>query len=313
MYADRHAKCRLFCNSRGKPPSRTSCGCRRLGPGSTRPAHRANCAGRRIKPQRSGLARRTRKGKTGLADRRDRRAYPTPCPQCRNRGRPRASDRVSRPLLLVVAQQAPEQAEYHAAHPETAFSFTDYLQVSPDGENRGTCFQFWQPMGERRHKRGYSVLPNALQVALASSVIGTSTAVASKAALEKAQGFRDLPTAWEWDLWLRLAAQSPVACSWAITATYVPSAETAPSIQQRIAAMDEILSPYENSGVASIRNAAAKGRAQLDCARAELSRPVRRHTQALRGGAWAFAASTQAKAASVSAALNFAGLYGAGK
>ena len=90
-----------------------------------------------------------------------------------------------------------EQAEYHAAHPETAFSFTDYLRVSPDGEHRGTCFQFWQPMGERRHKRGYSALPNALQVALASSVIGTSTAVASKAALEKAQGFRDLPTAWE--------------------------------------------------------------------------------------------------------------------
>ena len=206
-----------------------------------------------------------------------------------------------------------EQAEYHAAHPETAFSFTDYLQVSPDGENRGTCFQFWQPIGGRRHKRGYSALPNALQVALASSVIGTSTAVASKAALEKAHGFRDLPTAWEWDLWLRLAAGSPVACSWAITATYVPSAETAPSMQQRIAAMEEILSPYENSGVASIRHAAAKGRAQLDCARAELSRPVRRHTQALRGGSWAFAASTQAKAASVSAALNFAGLYGAGK
>ena len=206
-----------------------------------------------------------------------------------------------------------EQAEYHAAHPETAFSFTDYLQVSPDGESCGTCFQFWQPAAGRRHKPGYSVLPNALQMALTASIIGTSTAVANKTAIEKASGFRDLAAAWEWDLWLRLAAGSPVAYSRAITATYATGAETAQSVQQRIAAMAEILSPYEGSRVASVRHAAAKARAQLDCARAELSRPVRRHTEAIRSGSWAFAAPTQAKAASVSAALNFAGAYGAGK
>ena len=206
-----------------------------------------------------------------------------------------------------------EQAGYHGTHPDTAFSFTDYLQVLPDGESSGTCFGYWQPPLGQRHKPGYFELDDALQIALATNLIGASTAVASKAALEKAGGFRDLPAACEWDLWLRLAAQAPVACSKAVTATYTTQAETAPSLQQKIDAMGEILGPYESSRVASIRHAAAKARAQLDCARAELSRPVRRYTSAARAGSRAFMTSTQAKAAGVIAALNFAGAYGAGK
>jgi glycosyltransferase involved in cell wall biosynthesis len=206
-----------------------------------------------------------------------------------------------------------EQAGYHAANPETAFSFTDYLQVAPGGESCGTCFNYWQPSLGRRNKPGYFQLADALQITLATNFVGTSTVMASKAALEKAGGFSDLPAASEWDLWLRLAAKSPVACSKAVTATYPSQAEIAPSLEPRIEAMGEILSFYESSRVASIRHAAAKARAQLDCARAELSRPVRRYASMARAVSRALVASTQAKAANVSAALNFAGAYGAGK
>ncbi len=80
-----------------------------------------------------------------------------------------------------------------------------------------------------------------------------------------------------------------------------------------IAAMGAILSPYEHFPVAWTRHAAAKNRAKLDCARAGLSRPVTQYASAARGGSRTFMASTQAKAASVHAALNFASAYGAGK
>ncbi len=206
-----------------------------------------------------------------------------------------------------------EQAGYHGAHPDTAFSFTDYLQVLPDGEAGGTCFGYWQPPLGRRNKPGYFQLAGALQMALATNLIGASTVMASKAALEKAGGFRDLPAAYEWDLWLRLAAQSPVACSRAVTATCATQAEAALPVHQRIAAMGEILTPYESSRAASIRHAAAKARAQLDGARAELSRPVRRHATGVRPSSWTFATSTQAKAGSIGTALSFAGAYGASK
>lgn len=206
-----------------------------------------------------------------------------------------------------------EQAGYHAAHPDTAFSFTDYLQVLPDGAASGTCFGYWQPALGRRPKPGYFRLADALQIALATNLIGASTVMASKAALEKAGGFSDLPAASEWDLWLRLAAQSPVACSRAVTATCASQAETGPALQERIAAMGEILSPYESSRAASVRHAAAKARAQLDRAHAELSRPARRHASGARAGSWTFAVSTQTKAVNAGTALNFAGAYGAGK
>lgn len=206
-----------------------------------------------------------------------------------------------------------EQAGYHGANREITFSFTDYLQVLPSGESMGSAFAHWQPALGRQNKAGYFRLPGALQIALASNIVGTSTVMASKAALEEAGGFRDLPAACEWDLWLRLASRSPVACSRALTATCAVQAETAPSLQQRIGVMEEILRPYEGSRVASIRHAAAKARAQLDCARAELSRPARRYASAARANSWSFTASKRAKAAGADAALDFAGAYGAGK
>jgi hypothetical protein len=206
-----------------------------------------------------------------------------------------------------------EQAGYHGANREIAFSFADYLQVLPDGESIGSAFAHWQPPLGRRNKAGYFRLADALQIALASNVVGTSTVMASKAALEKAGGFRDLPAACEWDLWLRLAASEPVACSKALTATCSVQAETAPALEQRIGAMEGILRPYEGSRVASIRHAAAKARAQLDCARGELTRPARRYASAARANSWSFTASKRAKAAGANAALDFAGAYGAGK
>ena len=207
-----------------------------------------------------------------------------------------------------------EQAGFHGANRDIAFSFADYLLVLPGGESSGSAFAHWRPPLGRRRKAGYFRLPDVLQAALAANIVGTSTVMASKAELEKAGGFRDLPAACEWDLWLRIAAAgAPVACSKALTATCCVQAETELALQERIGVMEEILRGYEGSRVASIRHAAAKGRAQLECARAGLSRPGRRYASATAAGSWSFTTSKRTKAADIDAALDFAGAYGAGK
>ena len=212
------------------------------------------------------------------------------------------------------------QAAYHAAHPETAFSFTDYFRISTDGESRGSCFEYWQPPLGRRHKTGYFRLNDALQILLETNLAGTSTIVASKAALERAGGFRGLAGAGDFDLWLRLAASAPAACSRAITATHRLPPESPPATQEAlIAAMGEIVGSYESSPAASIRHAAAKARARLDVAQAELARSAGRRTPAMRTPSRTFVTSPSARfgketAASVlNAALYFISAHGAGK
>ena len=210
-----------------------------------------------------------------------------------------------------------EPVAYHAAHPETAFSFTDYLCVSPAGESLGSCFEYWQqPPLRRRNKAGYFRLEDALQILLATNLAGTSTVVANKNMLERAGGFRNLPSAEDWDLWLRLAAQAPVACSRAITVTHLVRAGYADSSRvARLAAMEEIASVYESWPASSVRHAAAKARARLDLARAALARSRGRHSSSARRRAPAFADSPPAKlgketaARALNAALYFVGGY----
>jgi hypothetical protein len=207
-----------------------------------------------------------------------------------------------------------EQVGFHGANRDVSFSFADYLLVLPEGEVSGSAFAHWHPAKARRRRGGYFRLTGVLQAALEANIVGTSTVMARKADIEKAGGFRDLPWACEWDLWLRLAAGGePVACSRALTATCCVQVESDAAVQGRIGAMEEILAGYEGSRVISIRHAAAKGRARLECARAELSRPSRRHTPASTAGFSPFTTSKRAKAAGIGAALDFAGVYGAGK
>ncbi len=212
-----------------------------------------------------------------------------------------------------------EQTDYHAAHPDIAFSFTDYLSVSADGESLGTCFEHWQPPLRRRPKTGYFRLPDALQFLLAMNLAGTSTVVASKAALEKAGGFRDFASAEDWDLWLRLAAEAHAACSTSVTATSVMRPSAPSSQELRLAAMGEIISPYENSRASSTRHAAAKARARLDTVRAELRRQAGRQALTMRGGTRAPMAPPTARLGRESAvsqlneALYFVSNQGAGQ
>ena len=113
------------------------------------------------------------------------------------------------------------QLSFHAAHPRTAFSFTDYLEVSQDGERRGTAFEHLQSPIRLRDTSEYLQLDNALNLIPGPDIVGTSTVLARKAALEEAGGFAGPVSGEDWDLWHRLAAHSPIACSKAISTNHL--------------------------------------------------------------------------------------------
>src|SRR5262249_49063411 len=129
------------------------------------------------------------------------------------------------------------QLEYHGLNQDVGFSFTDYLHVDPRGEVRGTCFDYWRPAYIDRADFGFKTISDPEFELLAANVVGTSTVVASRKALQNANGFASASqSAEDWELWLRLAAIAPVACSAATTTTYLmrPSSET----QNRSARID---------------------------------------------------------------------------
>jgi len=182
------------------------------------------------------------------------------------------------------------QLSWHEAHPETGFSFTDYLHVNPDGRHLGTCFAFWDSPLAYHAGRDFGFMPDAELSLLATNVVGTSTVIARRAALEAVGGFRLLASAEDWDLWLRLAARWPVAFSAAITASYLmrPGSETAKG-WQRLDAMRSILAGYDHRIDAPTRRAVQVARARLAIAEAELARAEGRAWGAIRCGAAALA------------------------
>ncbi len=59
----------------------------------------------------------------------------------------------------------------------------------PEGEVRGTCFDYWRPGYVDRRSCDFSIVPDAEFELLAVNVVGTSTVVASREALQNANGF----------------------------------------------------------------------------------------------------------------------------
>ena len=116
------------------------------------------------------------------------------------------------------------QRALHAGMPQLGFSFTDALQPAADCAGLESVLAGWPRFHARQgHRKSPFLLgPDALAQLSAEKVVVTSTVVARTDLLSAAGGFaaERSPTA-AWDLWLRLASRSQVACR------MVPTAETA--------------------------------------------------------------------------------------
>lgn len=170
---------------------------------------------------------------------------------------------------------------HHRAHPGVSFTFTDYLHLDPQGRSLGTAFEYWKPSFHGCQDEAFAPLENALVTLIGCNLAGTSTVVAKREALRNANGFaEDLPSAEDWDLWLRLAMAGPVAVSTRVTTNYLvrPGSETA-NRAARIAAMETILKRYGAHG--ATRAARREARARLATVRAEAAAIAGRHGDAL--------------------------------
>jgi cellulose synthase/poly-beta-1,6-N-acetylglucosamine synthase-like glycosyltransferase len=166
---------------------------------------------------------------------------------------------------------------FHEAHPDVGFSFTDYLAVGPEGDVRGTCFGYWKPGYVSVDACDFRIVTDAETELLGMNVVGTSTVVASRDALQNANGFAPASrSAEDWELWLRMAATSPVACSAATTTTYLmrPTSVTQQNKGARIESMREIVERYNGRRDDRTRRAVRRANARIDAAEAEQARAL---------------------------------------
>ena len=146
---------------------------------------------------------------------------------------------------------------------------------------------------------GGLVVPDAELALLAANVVGTSTVVASRAALLGANGFALAAlSAQDWDLWLRLAARGPVACSSASTMTYLmrPASVTQDK-SARIEAMREIIGRYRDRTGKRARDALRQADAQIQTAEAERALALGDHLGAAKAHLYALVRWPQGRTA----------------
>ncbi|WP_180980955.1 glycosyltransferase family 2 protein [Pseudovibrio exalbescens] len=176
------------------------------------------------------------------------------------------------------------QLAWHQAYSDAVFSFTDYRHLDPHGVDMGTCFEFWRNQFQQLPPRAFEMFPEALSRLLAANIVGTSTVVAKTETLRNANGFAtDLPSAEDWDLWLRLAASGPVGISGTVAMDYLvrPGSETKKRAA-RIQAMQTICARYEQERAPAVQNALKKARANIWVAQAEMQREEGHPAAALR-------------------------------
>lgn len=175
---------------------------------------------------------------------------------------------------LWWADKLNRQIAYHQARPDTGLSFTDYIHVTPDGRTLGTCFEYWRLGWTRPDGGAYFEVDDAEAKLLACNVVGTSTVVVNRRVFLQAGGFpAGLPSAEDWDLWLRLAALAPVACSASVSMSYLmrPGSETS-NRGKRVAALRTIMARYEGRREPAIVKALSRARARVDVGEAEIAR-----------------------------------------
>ncbi|MGI9485208.1 MAG: glycosyltransferase family 2 protein [Geminicoccaceae bacterium] len=159
-------------------------------------------------------------------------------------------------------ESLPSQLSYMETYSETTFSFANYAHVDETGPFAVSAFEFWPLFkGLMANACEFQPLEMALSTIFIENAVGTSTVVARREAVLKAGSFDlRLPSATDWDLWLRLAQSGAVACSPEIRMDYLMRPGSISSNREnRLAAVKQIIERYgmivEQERPGSIRRA----------------------------------------------------------
>lgn len=233
-----------------------------------------------------------------------------------NAARNRGIEAAAAPLLAFLdaddswlpGKLGPQLA-FHQAAPDVSLSFTDYLHVDTAGHEYGTCFEYWPAFGKVATKAAvgsmYCRLSHASARLLAENVVGTSTVVVRKKAVQNLAGFdTSLRSAADWDLWLRLAAIGAVGFTTALGTNHIihRTGSVSADGRLRIACMRRILATHAPAVVVGPGGAAAvrRARANVLATEADLARAEGRHRAAIAarlGSLWRTPSKRLARAA----------------
>jgi glycosyltransferase involved in cell wall biosynthesis len=165
------------------------------------------------------------------------------------------------------------QLKVHQQNPNLILSFTDYDHFSEQDEYLGRCFSFW-PRFSRLLNQDVSnlLLEQGLKTAIyEENVIGTSTVVVNRKALQAANGFdENLHSASDWDLWLRLLAHGDfMAINQPLMGYLVRKNSISRNIDRRLACFETILKRYKTPMQHLNPHCYAPAAARLQLAKAE--------------------------------------------
>ncbi|MBB1489094.1 glycosyltransferase family 2 protein [Oceanospirillum sediminis] len=176
-----------------------------------------------------------------------------------------------------------QQLEIHQCDPDVVLSFTDYDHFSEAGSDLGRCFRFW-PGFDALLKPEINMLNlnGALKTVIyAENVIGTSTVLVNKTAVERVGGFDEhLQSASDWDLWLKLHHLGNfVAINQPLMGYLVRSNSISRNAERRLESFELILERFREAMTALNPSCYPAARARLKLAQAEC-------WQASEGGYW---------------------------
>lgn len=140
------------------------------------------------------------------------------------------------------------QVNFHQRNPNVGLSFTNYEHIDErTGSNIIECFTYWPEFSDHlqtsKRTAEFELLTNAQSMLLAENVVGTSSVVVSKSAFMAVQGFdTSLPSASDWDLWLKLSKISAVGFSRTCSMFYLQrSGSVSSNFDKRFNAINIIL------------------------------------------------------------------------
>lgn len=139
------------------------------------------------------------------------------------------------------------QVAFMVENQDVTLSFTNYEHIS-DADHKAIipCFDFWPEFKHQVLQAGtttnYRILPSATGALFKENVVGTSSVMCRKDAFIAVGGFdTNLPSASDWDLWLKLSKVGDVAFTAEVQMNYLVRAGSVSRNQQtRIQAMETI-------------------------------------------------------------------------